>query len=97
MVAVLPRQPGTKESRYLELMSGDASAASASGSGSASLQAFRQHVENAPPAREMKAGDAPQVGGDGGRVARLEAEVAELRGEVAALKAQFAEFRKQFE
>ena len=97
MVAVLPRQPGTKESRYLELMSGDASAASASGSGSASLQAFRQHVENAPPAREMRTGDAPQVGGDGGRVARLEAEVAELRGEIAALKAQFAEFRKQFE
>ena len=97
MVAVLPRQPGTKESRYLELMSGDASAASASGSGSASLQAFRQHVENAPPAREMRTGDAPQVGGDGGRVARLEAEVAELRGEIAALEAQFAEFRKQFE
>ena len=97
MAAVLPRQPGTKESRYLELMSGDASAASASGSGSASLQAFRQHVENAPPAREMRTGDAPQVGGDGGRVARLEAEVAELRGEIAALKAQFAEFRKQFE
>src|ERR1700735_3241035 len=36
MAAVLPRQPGTKESRHLELMSGDASAAS--GSGSASLQ-----------------------------------------------------------
>jgi uncharacterized protein YceH (UPF0502 family) len=97
MAAVLPRQPGTKESRYLELMSGDASAASAPGSASASLQAFRQHVENAPPAREMRTGDAPQVGGDGGRVARLEAEVAELRGEIAALKAQFAEFRKQFE
>jgi uncharacterized protein YceH (UPF0502 family) len=97
MAAVLPRQPGTKESRYLELMSGDASAASGPGPGSASLQAFRQHVENAPPAREMRAGDAPQVGGDGGRVARLEAEVAELRGEIAALQAQFAAFRKQFE
>src|ERR1700722_1763999 len=97
MVPVLPRQPGTKESRYLELMSGEVGAASASGSGSASLQAFRQDVENAPPAREMRTGDAPQVGGDGGRVARLEAEVAELRGEIAALKAQFAEFRKQFE
>src|ERR1700722_15404742 len=38
MAAVLPRQPGTKESRYLELMSGEVGAASASGSGSASLQ-----------------------------------------------------------
>lgn len=106
MVAVLPRQPGTKESRYLELMSGDASAESASGSGSASLQAFRQHVENAAPAAEVEpaAGatrsDGARVDGgrmDGGRLARLEAELTELRGEIAALRAQFAEFRKQFE
>jgi uncharacterized protein len=90
LVAVLPRQPGTKESRYLELMSGDAEAATAAVS--ASLSAFRQHIENAESPREVRAG-----ADDAGRVARLEAEVAELRGEIVALKAQFAEFRKQFE
>jgi uncharacterized protein YceH (UPF0502 family) len=89
LVAVLPRRPGTKESRYLELMSGDAGAAAAV---SASLSAFRQHIENAESPREVRAG-----ADDGGRVARLEGEVAELRGEVERLKAQFAEFRKQFE
>ena len=105
MVAVLPRQPGTKESRYLELMSGEAGAAAAEPV-SPSLRAFRQHVENAAPAAEVESaagatrGDGARVDGgrmDGGRLARLEAEVAELRGKIAALQAQFAEFRKQFE
>ena len=96
MVAVLPRQPGTKESRYLELMSGEAGAVAAQSSATGSArsasardEAFSQHIENAAPSARRD--------GSGERVARLEAEVAELRGEIAALKAQFAEFRKQFE
>ena len=99
MAAVLPRQPGTKESRYLELMSGEVGAAAAASEPvGASLHAFRQHIENAAPAKEVaEFAGAGRSGGDGGRVARLEAEVAELRGEIAALKSQFAEFRKQFE
>ena len=103
MAAVLPRQPGTKESRYLELMSGDVGAFAAAGAGassSARAEAFSQHIENAAPAARRDAeasGDGSAAARDGGRVARLEAEVAELRGEIAALKAQFAEFRKQFE
>ena len=101
MAAVLPRQPGTKESRYLELMSGDVGAFAAAGAASAPrAEAFSQHVENAaaPSRRDAEAsGDGSAAARDGGRVARLEAEVAELRREVATLKAQFAEFRKQFE
>jgi len=96
MVAVLPRQPGTKESRYLELMSGEAgafaaqsTAAGSARSGWARDEAFSQHIENAAPSARRD--------GSGERVARLEAEVAELRGEITVLKAQFAEFRKQFE
>jgi uncharacterized protein len=98
LVAVLPRQPGTKESRYLELMSGDAGAGSAERPG-ASLAAFRQHVENAEAPEEVGP-DAGRFGGAGtdqGRIVRLEAEVRELRGEIAELKGLFAEFRKQFE
>jgi len=99
LVAVLPRQPGTKESRYLELMSGEAAAAApiAAEPVNASLQAFREHVENAPPAKEMDPAGAPRPGSEGGRVARLEAEVRDLRAEIETLKAQLAEFRKQFE
>jgi uncharacterized protein len=98
LVAVLPRQPGTKESRYLELMSGDAAATAAERPG-ASLEAFRQHVENAEAPREVETVGG-RIGGGGtdqGRIARLEAEVRELRGEIAELKRMFAEFRKQFE
>ena len=98
LVAVLPRQPGTKESRYLELMSGDAHADTATQPG-ASLTAFRQHIENAAPPREehSHSDSASRNGGDGGRMARLEADVRELRGEIDKLNLQFAEFRKQFE
>jgi uncharacterized protein len=98
MAVVLPRQPGTKESRYLELMSGDADAASATQPG-ASLIAFRQHIANAASPREDHAHlvHAGSDGGDGGRVARLEAEVRELRAGLEKLHEQFAKFRKQFE
>jgi uncharacterized protein YceH (UPF0502 family) len=92
LAMVLPRQPGTKESRYLELMSGDAASAAA-GAGGASAAGFRQHVVD--PARPAEA--LATATGEGGRVARLEAEVAELRGEIEKLKVQFADFRKQFE
>jgi uncharacterized protein len=98
LVAVLPRQPGTKESRYLELMS-EGSAAAATEHVSANLGAFRQHIENSEPAQEDRVPQAGNPGAprDAGRVARLEAEVTVLRAEVEALKAQLAEFRKQFE
>jgi uncharacterized protein len=98
LVAVLPRQPGTKESRYLELMSGDATAATVALQ-DASSSLFRKHIENSEDSREGAAMSvrASAGGSDGSRVARLEAEVAELRGKLDKLNAQFAEFRKQFE
>jgi uncharacterized protein YceH (UPF0502 family) len=71
LVAVLPRQPGTKESRYAHLLSGTVEAAVA--------------AENSFVRREggMIAGaDA----GLEARVVQLEATVAELRQEVATLR-----------
>ena len=104
MVAVLPRQPGTKESRYLELMSGEAGAPLRSRS-VASLRAFRQHVENAAPAAEGSGGRRVARRWREGR--RRERTAGAWRGwkrkwrncagKIAALQAQFAEFRKQFE
>jgi uncharacterized protein len=97
LAAVLPRQPGTKESRYLELMTGDSTKAASQPS--PSLAAFRQHIENAPSPREdhLQSEQNGSNGGNGGRMARLEADVREMRAEIVKLQEQFAEFRKQFE
>jgi uncharacterized protein YceH (UPF0502 family) len=98
MVMVLSRQPGTKESRYLELMSGDTDKATAPHVSPIST-AFRQHVENPARPHENRGATSNSAGSvsDGNTMARLEAEVTELRAEIEGLRIQFAEFRKQFE
>jgi uncharacterized protein YceH (UPF0502 family) len=82
LVKVLARQPGTKESRYMHLLSGDAETATA------------PEIRENPGVRktvEIVGGDSAQ------KFSRLEAEVAELREAVADLKQQLAAFRKQFD
>jgi len=71
LVAVLPRQPGTKESRYAHLLSGSVETAVA--------------AENAIGGRGGGAVAGSDAGLDE-RVVRLEATVAELRQEVSALR-----------
>ncbi len=81
LARVLPRQPGTKESRYMHLLSGDIEDAGELGSS----------VARAPsPATASSAADVS-------RITRLEEEVVELRKEVSDLKQQMESFRKQFE
>jgi hypothetical protein len=72
LVAVLPRQPGTKELRYAHLLSGAAAAAEST---------FAQR-EAGPYAEGRAEPDAGQAE----RIAQLEAEVAELRQEMSALR-----------
>jgi uncharacterized protein len=88
LAKMLPRQPGTKESRYAHLLSGDIFAsetpATASATGSAGASS---HVGSA---------DAHHSA-DTDRIARLEEEVATLRSELAEVKQQLAVFRRQFE
>ena len=74
LVAVLPRQPGTKESRYAHLLSGPVEAPRA-----ASPEALMQ--------REAWASSGPDAGYEA-RVAQLETTVAALRQEVNALRAK---------
>jgi uncharacterized protein YceH (UPF0502 family) len=74
LAAVLPRQPGTKESRYAHLLSGGVEALAA---------AFA--AEPTIARREARPG-AEQNEGHEERIAQLEATVAELRQEIAALR-----------
>jgi uncharacterized protein YceH (UPF0502 family) len=88
MVKVLPRQPGTKESRYMHLLSGDA-APVLSPATTRETEAVSTEMIGLP-ARTLPAAD-------GERLKELEAEVTELRRELETLRQQFANFQKQFQ
>ena len=81
LVAKLPRQPGTKESRYVQLLSGAVAGAPAVSPESA--------VRPEPATLVVRA--------ENERIAKLETEVVDLRRELNEVKVQWAEFRKQFE
>jgi len=73
LALMLPRQPGTKESRYAHLLSGPVEAAAAQPSATvASVRAFT--------------GDAAD---QEGRIAQLEATVAQLKSDLETLKKRF--------
>lgn len=76
LVAVLPRQPGTKEARYAHLLSGPVESITPP-AGYGQAPAYVAAVS----AGESAAGD--------GRIAQLEATVAELKRELAELKQRF--------
>jgi uncharacterized protein YceH (UPF0502 family) len=88
VVRLLPRQPGTKEARYAQLLSGDPPAAAGA---------------PASPASEFSRSSEPAVAtprsspGASERIVQLESELSALRAEVADLRAQFAAFQKQFQ
>jgi uncharacterized protein len=71
LVSILPRQPGTKESRYMQLLS----------------QAAGESPPPLGPDTLPSAYDADRLARLGGEVARLRQEIAEIREELAALKA----------
>ena len=75
LVAMMPRQPGTKESRYAHLLSGPVESVAAA-------------QPSAPPAYASPAftGDATD---QDGRIAQLEAAVAQLKQEMADLRKRF--------
>ncbi len=82
LVKVLPRQPGTKELRYVHLLSGDVE-----------VPASRAAHSDASSSRRQTEGTFPDLE----RLAKLEDEIAELRAEVADLKSQLAAFQRQFQ
>jgi uncharacterized protein YceH (UPF0502 family) len=82
VVRVLARQPGTKESRYAHLLSGDVQESTAP---SVQIGVFPDLVK--PPFSST----------DSQHLAQLEEEVTALRSELADLKQQLALFQKQFQ
>lgn len=81
LVKVLPRQPGTKESRFMHLLSGDAAP---------ETRGFAEEQSGAAETVGTNAADRE-------RITQLEAEVSELRRELETLREQFASFQKQFQ
>jgi uncharacterized protein YceH (UPF0502 family) len=80
LAAILPRQPGTKESRYAHLLSGPVESVAA---------AFVAEPASARrEAGQIAVPDASLVAGHEERIAQLEAIVAELRSEMDALRAK---------
>jgi uncharacterized protein YceH (UPF0502 family) len=89
LVKLLPKQPGTKEARYAQLLAGDAA-----GHDADSTSVPRAgHTRDA--AEKHASGVMQPI--DAQRLAQLELEVATLREEISEVKAQLAEFKKQFQ
>jgi len=76
LVRVLPRQPGTKESRYMHLLSGDVAADSVAATATTVVCSSGDQID-------------PRITGLEAEVASLRGEVAELRRELADFKRQF--------
>jgi uncharacterized protein YceH (UPF0502 family) len=86
LARVLPRQSGTKESRYTHLFSGEPPEADGM-----QENAARENVARAPSPASAGAISVAD------RVTILEEEVSRLREELAEVQQQLAAFRKQFE
>jgi hypothetical protein len=107
LVKILPRQPGTKESRYAQLLSSDVVAngeTGAPGAAGRSGATFDRATDcdagrdaNREAEREADRDTGHDANRDTSRIGRLEQEVAGLRSEIASLKQQLADFRKQFD
>jgi hypothetical protein len=82
LVTTLPRQSGTKETRYAHLLGQSLPAAPVE------QEHAVAHGRHPAPPREPQSGN---------RLETLQAEVAELREQMSDLQKQFAAFRKQFE
>src|SRR5262244_1932152 len=79
LVKVLPRQPGTKESRYMHLFAGEGAPETESRNEGAASSADRLTGSSVDPER----------------IRELENEIVQLRDELKALREQFEKFQQQ--
>jgi uncharacterized protein len=84
LVKILPRQAGTKESRYMHLLSGDV--------------APEESVSAEDEVASEAGGNAASLSStNADRIRELEEEVSLLRRELETLREQFATFQRQFQ
>ncbi len=96
LVKMLPRQPGTKEARYAQLLSGDVRIDVQPQVRNDSQNDLKMPTPQVTRERAATHSATPvQINDE--RIARLENELSALQNEVADLKQQLAAFRKQFE
>jgi uncharacterized protein YceH (UPF0502 family) len=88
LVVLLPRQPGTKEARYAQLLSGDPAPAAI---------AAATHGSESSRSAEPAFASRGSSSGASEKIEQLESELSSLRAELADLRAQFAAFQKQFQ
>src|SRR5262245_39412888 len=79
LIAKLPRQPGSRESRFAHLLGGP-------------VEIEQREIPQPQPTLAPSVQQA-QAGND--KIAKLEEEIASLRQELNELKQQFAEFKKE--
>jgi uncharacterized protein YceH (UPF0502 family) len=84
LLKILPRVPGTKESRYAHLLSGD-------------VASWEQPSQVSVSELASSAAERSSATSDAGRISALESEVEALKLQLAELKQQLADFRSQFE
>ena len=83
LAKVLPRQPGTKESRYAHLLSGD-------------VDVFESKLE-IQAIMNASSADGERIALLEKEVAALRNNAADFQKEITDLRQQFAQFKKQFE
>ena len=83
LAKVLPRQPGTKESRYAHLLSGD-------------VEVFESKLE-IPAIMNASSADGERIALLEKEVVALRNNAADFQKEITDLRQQFAQFKKQFE
>jgi len=105
LVKLLPRQPGTKEARYTQLLSGEVPTPAESIPAPTLVHSAATISNSNPisaPAKSVIAfpsaapNSAPSLATND-RITQLEQKVSTLQQEIADLKQQLANFRKQFE
>ncbi|HLP25335.1 MAG TPA: DUF480 domain-containing protein, partial [Acidobacteriota bacterium] len=89
LVTLLPRAPGTKESRYAHLLSGEPAAPQA--------RASSPHEPSANVSATSRSCEEHALPSDTARFSQLEADNAELKRQLADLRREFEEFRRKFE
>jgi hypothetical protein len=88
LARLLPRQPGTKEARYVETLGGHEAEVQ---------EALGNVAAGAGGAGGLSGAGAAQADAREEQMAALAVEVAQLRAELQTLREEFGEFRKQFE